>query len=66
LRLLKRRPPPSREDEVDAARIVDRNKIVQLYGGPSLATPTCQPIAPGLPGYTRYCPYTLHPNATGA
>ena len=45
---------------------IDRNKIVQLYGGPSLATPTCQPIAPLLPGYKRYCPYTLHPNPNGA
>jgi YVTN family beta-propeller protein len=45
---------------------IDRNKIVQLYGGPSLAAPTCQPIAHLLPGYKRYCPYTLHPNPNGA
>ena len=45
---------------------IDRDKIVQLYGGPSRATPTCQPIAPGIPGYKRYCPYTLHPTANGA
>jgi YVTN family beta-propeller protein len=45
---------------------INRNKIVQLYGGPSLATPTCQPIAHLLPGYKRYCPYTLHPNTNGA
>ena len=44
---------------------INRARIVQLYGGPSLATPICQPIAPGLPGYRRYCPYTLHPNANG-
>jgi YVTN family beta-propeller protein len=44
---------------------INRAKIVQLYGGPSLATPICQPIAPGLPGYRRYCPYTRHPNANG-
>ena len=42
---------------------IDRAKIAQLYGGSSFATPTCQPIAPGLPGYRRYCPYTLHPRA---
>jgi YVTN family beta-propeller protein len=44
---------------------INRAKIVQLYGGPTFATPTCQPIAPGLPGYRRYCPYTLHPSADG-
>jgi YVTN family beta-propeller protein len=45
---------------------IDRRTIVQLYGGPSFATPTCQPIAPGLPGYRRFCPYTLHPRPDGA
>lgn len=45
---------------------IDRNKIVQLYGGPSFATATCQPLAPGLPGYRRYCPYTLHLRPNGA
>jgi peptide/nickel transport system substrate-binding protein len=45
---------------------IDRNKLAELYGGPSFATPTCQPLAPGLPGYRRYCPYTLHPLKDGA
>jgi peptide/nickel transport system substrate-binding protein len=45
---------------------INRGKIVQLYGGPSFATPTCQPVIPGLPGYRRYCPYTLHPRRDGA
>jgi peptide/nickel transport system substrate-binding protein len=45
---------------------INRAKIAQLYGGPSFATPTCQPLAPGLPGYRRYCPYTLHPRPDGA
>ena len=45
---------------------IDRAKIAQLYGGSRFATPTCQPIAPALPGYRRYCPYTLHPRASGA
>jgi YVTN family beta-propeller protein len=44
---------------------INRAKIVQLYGGHSLATATCQPAAPGLPGYRRYCPYTLRPKANG-
>jgi peptide/nickel transport system substrate-binding protein len=45
---------------------IDRNAIVRMYGGPAFATPTCQPLAPGLPGYIRFCPYTLHPRADGA
>jgi YVTN family beta-propeller protein len=45
---------------------INRNTIVKLYGGPSFATPTCQPIMPGLPGYQRYCPYTLRPRPDGA
>jgi peptide/nickel transport system substrate-binding protein len=41
---------------------INRNAIARLYGGAAFATPTCQPLAPGLPGYHRYCPYTSHPN----
>jgi YVTN family beta-propeller protein len=44
---------------------VNRNRVVQLYGGPLLATPTCQVLPPGLPGYRRYCPYTTHPGRAG-
>jgi YVTN family beta-propeller protein len=44
---------------------INRSTIAQLYGGPSFATPTCQTIATGIPGYAPYCPYTL-PRATGA
>jgi YVTN family beta-propeller protein len=44
---------------------IDRRKIVQLYGGPSFATLTCQVLGPGLAGYRRYCPYTPHPRADG-
>jgi peptide/nickel transport system substrate-binding protein len=44
---------------------INRNTIARLYGGPSFATPTCQTIAPGLPGYVPYCPYTLDPRAPG-
>ena len=39
---------------------VDRNVLVRLYGGTSVARPTCQVLPPGLPGYQRYCPYTLN------
>jgi peptide/nickel transport system substrate-binding protein len=45
---------------------VDRGRIAAMYGGPTVATPTCQPLAPGLLGYRRYCPYTLHPRTDGA
>lgn len=44
---------------------IDRRKIVQWYGGPTVATPACQPLIPGLPGYERYCPYTLDPQSSG-
>jgi peptide/nickel transport system substrate-binding protein len=36
---------------------LDRRRIAQLYGGSALATPTCQVLPAGLPGYRRYCPY---------
>ena len=42
---------------------IDRGEVVRLYGGPSVAEPTCQVLPPGIPGYRRYCPYTLHPRA---
>jgi ABC-type transport system substrate-binding protein len=45
---------------------IDRTKIAGLYGGPAFATPTCQTITPGLPGYVPNCPYTLHPSPDGA
>ena len=44
---------------------IDRDHIVQLYGGPDFATPACQPVVPGLRGYSRYCPYTLDPRPDG-
>src|SRR6201999_4447747 len=44
---------------------VDRRHIADLYGGSAFASPTCQPLAPGLPGYERYCPYTRHPTHSG-
>jgi peptide/nickel transport system substrate-binding protein len=45
---------------------IDRGEIARWYGGPSVATPTCQPLIPGLLGYERYCPYTLNPQPDGA
>ncbi|HEY5988486.1 MAG TPA: ABC transporter substrate-binding protein, partial [Streptosporangiaceae bacterium] len=45
---------------------IDRTVLVSLYGGSDLARPTCQVLPPGLPGYQRYCPYTLNPRTDGA
>ena len=36
---------------------IDRNAVVTLFGGPRLATPSCQILPPGLPGYAPYCPF---------
>jgi ABC-type transport system substrate-binding protein/DNA-binding SARP family transcriptional activator len=44
---------------------IDRAKIAGWYGGPLVATPLCQPLAPGLPGYRRYCPYTRQARSDG-
>jgi peptide/nickel transport system substrate-binding protein len=42
---------------------VNRAKLSQLLGQDS--RPTCQQLPPYIPGYERYCPYTLHPDAAG-
>jgi len=39
----------------------DHNALVKIYGGPKLASPTCQILPPQFPGYKPYCPYTQHP-----
>ena len=44
---------------------IDRGRIVEMYGGPSAATPTCQPLPAGLLGFRRNCPYTAAPQADG-
>ena len=41
----------------------DRNALVKIYGGPKLATPTCQVLPPNFPGYEPYCPYTKNPGS---
>ncbi len=57
-------------DDVRARRAlnyaIDRARIARMYGGRAVATPTCQPLIPRLPGYRRYCPYTLHPSPRGS
>ena len=42
---------------------VDRAKIARLVTQGT--RPTCQTLPPYLPGYERYCPYTLDPNPAG-
>jgi peptide/nickel transport system substrate-binding protein len=43
---------------------LDRNALVNLFGGPVLATPVCQVLPPGFPGHEPYCPYTVAPGET--
>jgi peptide/nickel transport system substrate-binding protein len=43
------------------AYALNRGDLVKLYGGPALATPSCQVLPSGMPGYAAYCPYTLNP-----
>lgn len=45
---------------------LDRRALVRIYGGPKLATPTCQFLPPGFPGHEAYCPYSKPPGAQWA
>ena len=42
---------------------VDRAEVAALLGGDS--QPACQILPVGLPGYRRYCPYTIDPGSAG-
>lgn len=42
---------------------IDRKALVNLFGGPVLASPICQVLPPGFPGHEPYCPYTKDPGA---
>jgi peptide/nickel transport system substrate-binding protein len=44
---------------------VDRQKMADLHGGSGVAQPTCQLVPPSVPGYRRYCPYTVGPDPSG-
>lgn len=44
---------------------VDRDRLVELLGGADAASPTCQNLPPGFPGYTPYCPYGSRPSPAG-
>jgi peptide/nickel transport system substrate-binding protein len=42
---------------------VDRNRVVELHGGPSSYRLTCQMLPPSFQGYEPFCPYTLEPDS---
>jgi peptide/nickel transport system substrate-binding protein len=44
---------------------IDRNTLIRMLGGSTVAQATCQFLPPGLPGYEPYCPYTLNPGPGG-
>jgi peptide/nickel transport system substrate-binding protein len=54
-------------DNVKARQAVnyatDRAALIKIYGGPKLASPTCQVLPPNFPGYKPYCPYTANPGS---
>ena len=43
---------------------IDRNALVNIYGGPVLAQPTCQILPPDFPGHVDSCLYTKDPGTT--
>jgi peptide/nickel transport system substrate-binding protein len=45
---------------------LDRRRVVEAFGGPESAAPTCQILPPGMPGYRPICTFTVAPSATGA
>ena len=44
---------------------LDRDRVVQIFGGQGAAIPTCQQLPPNFPGYVPYCPYTMDPAPEG-
>jgi YVTN family beta-propeller protein len=64
---LNTRVPPFDDPRVRQALnyAVDRERVVELLGGPLAARPTCQLLPPAVPGYRPYCPYTLNRNLAG-
>ena len=44
----------------------NRAELVDMLGGPDAASPACQILPPGVPGYRQYCPFTVDPSQSGA
>jgi peptide/nickel transport system substrate-binding protein len=44
----------------------DRAAVIKLFGGPALATPTCQILPTDFPASKPFCPYTKGASASGA
>jgi YVTN family beta-propeller protein len=42
---------------------IDRERVVELLGGPTQHRPTCQVLPPNFQGYVQFCPYTVEPEA---
>jgi YVTN family beta-propeller protein len=42
---------------------LDRQKLVTMAGGSSLASPGCQTLPPDFPGFEPHCPFTLGPES---
>jgi YVTN family beta-propeller protein len=55
--------PPFDDERVRQAvnYAIDRERMVDLLGGPTVQRPTCQILPPNFQGYEPYCPYTLEP-----
>ena len=45
---------------------VDRAELVELYGGPEAAAPTCQIVTPGVPGLSPVLPLHRRPGSAAA
>jgi peptide/nickel transport system substrate-binding protein len=45
---------------------LDRNRIARFTGSKLTAQPTCQILAPTIPGYRPHCPYTLDAGPSGS
>ena len=60
-------PPFNNLDAREAVNYaVDRAAVVRLFGGPAVASPTCQVLPPLIPGYKAYCPYTAGNTSSAA